>query len=238
MTVRKEDLSERLQNHLSGFLRLGNVKFAREDDFLDAAVDTILPLYQLASASNSTGSAGLLLSATINAGSLMAKEGKLWLDRIYRRLGGPCSIRRPYYAEVVRDIPHEIFSLVVRRFRNTDGFVKPFFSFHKNVRVEVVSLLCVRLAKEFFAVVSGLPDEEVVTYFRRTLSGLKTGHKVFLIVNDEKQLLLKYNFRSGHLNLCFHYGEWDKLGNPQHHYSVICCRTLTWQQCASLVRVW
>ena len=117
-------------------------------------------------------------------------------------------------------------------------FCEAFFSFHKTVRLEVVSLLCVRLAKEFFAVVSGLPDEEVVTYFRRTLSGLKTGHKVSLIVNDEKQLLLKYNFRSGHLNLCFHYGEWDKLGNPQHHYSVICCRTLTWQQCASLVRVW
>ena len=127
MTVRKEDFSERLQNHLSRFLRLENVKFAREDDFLDAAVDTILPLYQLASASNSTGSAGLLLSATINAGSLMAKEGKLWLERIYRRLGGACSIRRPYYAEVVRDIPHEIFSLVARRLRNTDGFVKPFF---------------------------------------------------------------------------------------------------------------
>ena len=129
MTVRKEDLSERLQNHLSGFFRLENVKFAREDDFLDAAVD--LPLYQLASASNSTGSAGLLLSATINAGSLIAKEGKLWLERIYRRLGGggggACSIRRPYCAEVVRDIPHEFFSLVVRRLRNTDGSVKPFF---------------------------------------------------------------------------------------------------------------
>ena len=161
------------------------MKFAREDDFLDAAVDTILPLYQLASASNSTGSAGLLLSATINAGSRMEKEGKLWLERIYRRLGEPCSIRRPYYAEVVRDIPHDIFSLVVRR--------------------------------EFFTVVSGLPDEEVVTYFRRTLSGLKTGNKVSLIVNDEKQLLLKYNLRSGHLTLCFHYGEWNKLGHPQHH---------------------
>ena len=54
-----------------------------------------------------------------------------------------------------------------------------------------MSLLCVRLAKELFTVVSGLPDEEVVTYFRRTctLSGLKTRHKVSLIVNDEKQLL-------------------------------------------------
>ena len=88
-----------------------------------------------------------------------------------------------------------------------------FFSFHKIVRVEVVSLLCVRLAKEFFTVVSGLPDEEVVTYFRRTLSGLK----VSLIVDDEKKLLLKYNFRSGHVTLCFPYGEWNKLGHPQHH---------------------
>ena len=217
MAVKEEAVSGRLKKCLSWFLPRERIELGKEEDFLDSVVDAIVPLFELANASDGCSPGFFLRKAPIHAGPVLMKESRHWLERIHRRLAGRSSIPRPYYGEIQRDIPHGIFSLLLSFIRNTEGFARPFFSFSKTNRMEIVSLTCMRLVKEFFTVLSCLEDGEVMGYLKRTLIGLKTGHKVSLIANDKKEFSLKYNLRRGHLTLCFHYGEWNQCGYPQHN---------------------
>ena len=50
-----------------------------------------------------------LRSKSLNVGSVFDSESRIWLNGIYRRLAGKVGIRKPYYGEITRSIPFDIF---------------------------------------------------------------------------------------------------------------------------------
>jgi hypothetical protein len=58
---------------------------------------------------------------SINAGAVFEGESLLWLRGIFRRLASRKSIRRPYYSEITRDIPKEMFLVLTRALKKADS---------------------------------------------------------------------------------------------------------------------
>ena len=48
-------------------------------------------------------------------------------------------MRNPFYAEITRDVPCGIFSILLRMMKGIDGFCEPFVNFGRNKKGEVVS---------------------------------------------------------------------------------------------------
>ena len=68
--------------------------------------------------------------------AILEKQAKLWLEGIRRRLGSRQSVGHPYYGEISRDIPHDIFKVIVKIVRGLDGFGGPFCVLGNNKRRE------------------------------------------------------------------------------------------------------
>ena len=131
----------------------------------------------------------LLFGCKIDAGLVFRRESIVWLDGIYRRLAGKRSIPRPYYSEIKRDIPEEIFrvlSQVIKR--NKDQLYNPPHCFvAANKRASVVSFTSVISVKNFL---SSLSSKDVNCYMERTLGGYRKGHYVKVLVTDVKDFAL------------------------------------------------
>ena len=109
--------------------------------FINANVEMIVPLYHLIGnhVPGITQAAKILNSYPVYAGTIFHTESRLWLESIYRRLAGRCRVRNLFYAEVTRDIPYGIFSILLRMIKGIDGFCEPFVNFGRNKKAEVVS---------------------------------------------------------------------------------------------------
>ena len=153
----------------------------------------------------------------INRGALLQRGCKLWLASIYRRLSGKRSIRHPYYAEITRDIPNEIFEVLRKLVRGMEGFVEPFCYYKNNAKAEVISITSIRLVKELFVLLSGLPGETVASYFKKNLTnGCRKGHLTSLVVSEVKDFAFVYKIKQGKLVITFNFGEWNVSGFHQH----------------------
>ena len=156
------------------------------------------------------------LRSPINPAPILQREARLWLAGIRRRIGGRRSVRNPYYGEIHRDTPLEIFRVIVRVVRGLDGFVEPFCFHRDNSKAIVLSFTSMRLVHELFGLLSGFSNEVVAGYFKRVFSGARKGHTASVIVNEVKDFALIYKKRSGRLVIGFNYGEWNVNGFPQH----------------------
>ena len=191
--------------------------------FRDIAVGLLMPVAQM-SQKGFHDTANLqafgLISANCSPLQLIRKESEHWLEAMYRRLGGRNRIRNPFYAEVKRDIPSEIFSLVVRVVNNVsvNEFCPPLCFHAKNKKAEVISFTNIDSAAKLLSLLSGLNPKTVIKYLtRRFGGGRKKGYKVKVLVNDTKDLAFVYKFNVQQLTICFHYGEWNSYGFPQHN---------------------
>lgn len=150
----------------------------------------------------------LITSSTISTSALFRHESKLWLEAICRRLGGR-RIPNPYYTEVTRNIPQEIFSFIVK-------LLKPRCFYAKNRKAEVISFTSFSDVVYFFSLLTGLAKKDVVFYMKRTLSGARLGNKTTVLVSEKKDLALIYKISKRQLKISFHFGEWNSYGEPQH----------------------
>ena len=55
-----------------------------------------------------------ILSALLNPASIFQHESRVWLSAISRRPSGRKRVRNPFYGEITRDLPFELFSVLVR----------------------------------------------------------------------------------------------------------------------------
>lgn len=106
-------------------------------------------------------------------------------------------MRNPFYAEITRDIPYGIFSILLRVIKGIDGFCEPFVNFGKNKKAEVVSFTTLQSVKQLLSILSGMSEVEVVSYFKRTLTGKKCGSKVLLLASEEKDMAFMYKITKG-----------------------------------------
>ena len=119
---------------------------------INASVEMLVPLYHLIGnhVPGITQAAKILHSYPVYAETIFHTESGLWLGSIYRRLAERRPVRNPFYAEVTRDIPYGIFSILLRMTKGIDGFCEPFVNFGRNKKAEVVSFHTLRPVKQLF----------------------------------------------------------------------------------------
>ena len=188
--------------------------------FVDTGVAMLVALLAICrrGAGGITQAGRLLSSSQIFASTVFRSESRLWLETIHRRLSGRRRVRNPFFTEITRDIPYEMFWVFLKVVKSIDGFGEPFISFGKNRKAEVVSFTTLRPVKELFSLLSGLKEGEVVKYFKKTLiTGKKSGSKVAVLATEEKDMAFLYKLSKGQLVITYHFGEWNKFGFPQHN---------------------
>ena len=92
--------------------------------FINANVEMLVPLYHLIGnhVPGITQAAKILNSYPVYAGTIFHTESRLWLESIYRRLAGRRRVRNLFYAEVTRDIPYGIFSILLRMIKDLRSY--------------------------------------------------------------------------------------------------------------------
>ena len=63
----------------------------------------------------------MLTQYPIYPSSVLRHEANMWLQAISRRLGGKGSIRHPYYSEIYRDMPYDIFKVIMKLTKQQDS---------------------------------------------------------------------------------------------------------------------
>ena len=161
--------------------------------FVETSTRILAPLYELSRMQVEQGPPSRVLATyPINPAAIFRKESRLWLSAIRRRLCGRHSTKNPYYSEITRDIPFELFAVVVKLVKVMPGFCDPFCYYGNNKKGEVISFTSLRLVAQLLSMLSGYLEEEVVTYFKRNLSGFKFGHKVAVVASESKDFALVY----------------------------------------------
>jgi hypothetical protein len=142
----------------------------------------------------------LMAKRSFKARDVFAHEARLWLrlTSISRRLSGRRTIRNPFYGEISRDIPYEMFTFLVRLVKSTPEYCPPFCYYALSKKGEVISFTSLRLVVEFLVLLSRFSADKVAMYFKRTLAiGSRKGHNVSVITSDEKDFAFIYKRRQG-----------------------------------------
>ena len=127
------------------------------------------------------------------------------------------SLKNPFYGEVSRDIPIELFNVLVRLVKASPEYCEPFCFHASNRKGEVISFTSLRLVVNLLCLLSGCKRSQVVAHFIRNLAtGMRRGHKVSVITSDVKDFAFIYKHRQGKLVISFYFGEWNASGFPQH----------------------
>ena len=159
----------------------------------------------------------LMANASFKVRDVFVYEARLWLTSISRRLSGRRTIRNPFYGEISRNIPYEMFNFLVRLVKSTPEYCPPFCYYALNKKGEVISFTSLRLVVDFLVLLSRFSADKVAMYFKRTLAtGSRKGHNVSVITSDEKDFAFIYKRRQGKLVISFNFGEWNSSGFPQH----------------------
>ena len=183
--------------------------------FVSAGTKVLLPISKFAKAPLNRPAE--ILCAPLNPASIFQHEARLWLSAISRRLSGRKRLRNPFYGEITRDLPFELFSVLVRLIKATPEYCEPFCYCCHNNKGEVISFTTVRLVVNFLSVLTGYGEEQVFEHFKRNLTtGLRKGHKVSIITSDVKDFAFFYKQNQGKLVISFNFGEGNSIGFPQH----------------------
>ena len=121
--------------------------------FIKTAEEMLLPLANICQLNESDKNvvplSQTMLSSSVNAAVIFRSECHLWLQRIHRRLAGKRSIRRPFYCEICRKIPVEMFNILARPLKMSE-FRPPFCYVAGNKKGKVISFTFLPLRKQFF----------------------------------------------------------------------------------------
>ena len=182
---KKIGLQELIQFTIERIVKDGD---ADKEFFVSTAVEVLLPLYKLSQAKYTQESqlwaSTMLTRDPIYPSSILRYEATIWLQAISRRLGGKGSIRHPYYSEIHRDMPYDIFKVILKLTKSMQGFCEPFCYQGSNKKADVISFISLRLVNELLCLLSGVSEINLATYFKRTLGGRRKGHKTSVIVSE------------------------------------------------------
>ena len=160
-----------------------------------------------------------MISFNINVGKVFRGESYLWLKAIYRRLAGRRNLRWPFYSQIRRDIPEEMFRCLVQAIKSCRRplFCDPNCYVVESKKMTVVSFQSILAVKEFLIALCLLSMPEVSAFLERRLKGNRKGHWTKLLVSETKDFALIYHSNKGQFELGFHFGEWNTFGFPQHN---------------------
>ena len=154
------------------------------------------------------------LRTSISCGSVLQRESTLWLKLINRRISARQRIRNPFYAEIKRDLPFDVFKaleLAVKTSSHAE-FKEPNCYVSSNRKATVISLTSKDSVLLLFTTLTGYHNKQVWNYFRKSL---KSG-KAKLIVTSVKDFGMIFKYSTGQFIISFKYGLWNSNGFPQH----------------------
>ena len=152
----------------------------------------------------------VLLNMDVNCGSLMASEGKLWLQKVRGRLARKTSIRNPFEGEIVRTIPLEVFLCLKRAVQHSRSReIMDSVTFDKNSKAHVISFSTKEAVVFFFSHLTGLSAPAVTGYLKISQTGRFNGN-TSVIVNMEKDFTFIYKIKPMQLCVCFHFGSLEQ----------------------------
>ena len=133
-----------------------------------------------------------------------------------------CFIRRPFYAEIHRDIPVDIFNALFEAIKLSDDedFREPFCYVKGNSKGKIITFTTKTLVIKMFCLLSDRSENYVNGLLERQLGGQRKGFTRKILVSYDKDFALVYNFKKGQLSLQFHYGKWNACGFPMHSCKV------------------
>ena len=127
----------------------------------------------------------------------------------------PCYIRRPYFSQIRRDMPEEMFMCLVRAIKCCPRlvFCEKNCYVAESKKMTVVSFQSLSSVKDF---ICSLNMREVSGYLERTLGGNRKDHLAKLLVSETKNFALIYYFNKRQFVFSFNFGEWNAIVFPQH----------------------
>lgn len=216
-----EDLEESLKIKIDEFTEavtdLEPGLQANSDVFKACTVRFLLPCLRICASGHASGHLATVLRINLNCGSILSRESRLWLNLLTRRLGGRQRIKTPYYGEIKRDLPFEIYDALKLAIKRSDlkEFKEPKCYVSGNRKADCISFTCEKSVLLLFATLTGYREGQVKGYFRRALKAGKDG-KAKIIVGPEKDFALVYKRSKGQFTVGFHFGVWNSHGFPQH----------------------
>ena len=160
---------EKIERCLSGFEGCSGFD---KDKFMSIGKNVLLPVVEMCESQKNQVKT-VLESTSVNTAYLLRHEAELWLDSIYRRLAARRSIKHPYYAEIHRDIPAEIFNALYHAIKSAKDshLQEPLCYLNGNKKGKVISLTTISSVINLFTVLSGKQQDEVALCMKRTLGG-------------------------------------------------------------------
>ena len=159
----------------------------------------------------------VLLNTSLNCGTLFATESKQWLQKISSRLSGKTSIRHPYQAEIVRNLPLEMFLCLKRAVQHSrKREITDYVIYSDNKKCQLMSFSSKKAVAVFLAQLSSWSERDVKCYFKKILTGRAHG-KASVIVSAVTNFSFIYNMKASQFCISFHYGVWNKAGFPLHN---------------------
>ena len=226
--VEENNQSERqkMKEYLSSWLDKLSLTFENQNKninkmfFKETAMEQLLPLIDRArynASGNECEAAYLLRSSSISSLTVLSRESTHWLDLIHRRLAGRKRIKKPYFAEMHRNVPYEIFGVIKRMIvSQAKDFQVPECYVESNSKGEVISFTSSKPLVFLFSLLSGMSTRKVKHFLQRVLTGKRQGFKTKVLVSTIKDFAFVYSFKASELIIQYHYGEWNSHGFPMH----------------------
>lgn len=145
--------------------------------------------------------------SVVHAFPMLARIAQRWYRHFMRRMIAKCAVRHPWTVIYEDVISRELFEIVERIVSRTDYAVivqrtekKCFMAFTNARRVRRLfsDIMDVELERETF------------------LKKKKLLRRVEVIIDDDKQFAVCYNYKTEEIKFEFFYGMWNQYGWPQH----------------------
>ena len=148
-------------------------------------------------------------NSQVAATSMIERELKLWLKAVHRRLSPCCRARNPWTIHFTRDMPEEIFALImeaVRKARSGYGV-----SFKSTPTADTITYTHENRLLRDFARLSQMNRGSVSGFFFKKTKEPRKGY-VKLAMSTEKPLVLSYFKRKCCVTLECHYSFTNEFG--------------------------
>jgi len=151
-----------------------------------------------------------ILDKPVNVRPAIAAEIMLWLKSIYRRMTGSPRAQNPWYIELRRGIPKEIFMVII------DACSKSPTNFGISVESSLLKFTHKKRLIRDLSKLAGVSATLVRDKLKKVFKGRREGCKAELVVSNEKPFVLTYDERNLKIVLKCHYGYWNELGYGFH----------------------
>jgi len=132
-------------------------------------------------------------------------------DCIYRRLRYPPTTASPFFATFSREVPREIFDIILKDIMERNGFGHTVKTTPARVSITITDK---RKAVYFF---NRINSNGVVTPKAKLLQKeFSDGGFAKVLISQEAPMIMRYSLNSEMLMISFYYGYWNSFDVPQH----------------------